>query len=194
MALLAAIALIAGASIAYEILLTRLFSILLWHHFAYMIISVALLGIGASGTFLAFAREFLAPRFTAVFAGCAVLFAVSVVAGFAVAQRVPFNPLEVIWDLRQQLYLAQLYLLLALPFFAVGIAIGLAFTRFAERIPALYAADLLGAGWGRSSLWRCYSSPRHRQACASSAGSALPLQRSPRGPVPRAGRRLRLSP
>jgi hypothetical protein len=58
-ALLAAIGILAGASIAYEILLTRLFSILLWHHFAYMIISVALLGIGASGTFLAFAGRFL---------------------------------------------------------------------------------------------------------------------------------------
>jgi spermidine synthase len=147
-ALPAAIAILAGAAIAHEILLMRLFSILLWHHFAYMIISVALLGIGASGTFLAFARVPLARRFTTTFAGCAVLFAVSTVAGFALAQRVPFNPLEVIWDLDQQLYLAQMYLLLAVPFFAVGLAIGLALTRFAERIPALYQADLLGAGLG----------------------------------------------
>src|SRR5215218_715234 len=72
MALLAAIGILAGASVAYEILLTRLFSILLWHHFAYMIISVALLGIGASGTFLAFAREMLTARFTEAFAGCAI--------------------------------------------------------------------------------------------------------------------------
>jgi hypothetical protein len=90
----------------------------------------------------------MAHRFTMAFAGCAALFAVSAVAGFALAQRVPFNPLEVIWDLNQQLYLAQIYLLLAVPFFAVGLAIGLAFTRFAERIPALYRADLLSAGLG----------------------------------------------
>ena len=49
-----------------------------------------------------------------------MLFAISSVGGFALAQRVPFNPLEVIWDLDQQLHLAQIYLLLALPFFAVG--------------------------------------------------------------------------
>jgi hypothetical protein len=55
-ALLVAIGILAGAALAYEILLARLFSILLWHHFAYMIISVALLGIGASGTVLAFTR------------------------------------------------------------------------------------------------------------------------------------------
>src|SRR5919202_2897669 len=148
MALLAAVGILAGASIAYEILLMRLFSILLWHHFAHMIISVALLGIGASGTVLAFARNALGRRFTAVFAGCAVLFAVSAPAGFALAQRVPFNPLEVIWDLDQQLHLARIYLLLAVPFFAIGVAIGLAFVRFTEQIASIYRADLLGAGLG----------------------------------------------
>src|SRR5918994_439226 len=148
MALAAAVGILAGASIAYEILLTRLFSILLWHHFAHMIISVALLGIGASGTALAFLRDALASRFTLAFTACATLFAVSAVGGFALAQRVPFNPLEVIWDLEQQLHLARIYLLLALPFFAVGVAIGLAFVRFSDRIAALYRADLVGAGSG----------------------------------------------
>ena len=138
-ALLAAIGILAGASIAYEILLTRLLAILLWHHFAYMIISVALLGIGASGTFLAFARGMLTPRFTEAFAGCATVFAASAIGGFALAQRVQFNPLEVIWDPGQQLHLAQIYGLLALPFFAVGTAIGLAFIVYENRIAAIYA-------------------------------------------------------
>ena len=145
---LAAVSLLSAAAIAYEILLTRLFSIILWHHFAYMIISVALLGVGASGTFLAFARPFLAPRFAASFAACAALFGLSSVAGFALAQRVPFNPLEVIWDLGQQLHLLRIYLLLALPFFASATAIGLALARFGGRIGAIYRADLTGAGVG----------------------------------------------
>ncbi len=153
MALLVAISILAGAALAYEILLARLFSILLWHHFAYMIISVALLGIGASGTALAFARG---PRtsssFGLGFTGCAVLFAISTVGGFALAQRVPFNPLEVIWDVQQQLHLAQIYLLLALPFFASGAAIGLAFMHRGEQIAAIYRADLLGAGAGALSI------------------------------------------
>ena len=46
------VALISAAALAYEVLLMRLFSIIQWHHFAYMIISLALLGYGASGTFL----------------------------------------------------------------------------------------------------------------------------------------------
>ena len=51
------VALISAAAIAYEILLIRLLSIIHWHHFAYMIISVALLGFGASGTFLSLLKR-----------------------------------------------------------------------------------------------------------------------------------------
>ncbi len=65
---LAAVSLLSAAAIALEILLMRMFSIEQWHHFAYMIISVALLGYGASGTFLCFARERLLVRFPAAFA------------------------------------------------------------------------------------------------------------------------------
>jgi hypothetical protein len=62
---LVAVAVLSAAILAYEVLLMRLFSIIWWHHFAYMIISVALLGFGASGTALALARERLLPRFAA---------------------------------------------------------------------------------------------------------------------------------
>src|SRR5215813_7821057 len=92
---LAAIALLSGAALGYEILLTRLFSIVLWHHFAYMMISVALLGYGAAGTFVALAQSALVPRYAAVFATGAVLFGLTAVAAFALAQRVGFNPLEI---------------------------------------------------------------------------------------------------
>jgi hypothetical protein len=54
---LAAVAMLSAAALGYEILLMRLFSIILWHHFAYMMISVALLGYGAAGTFVALARR-----------------------------------------------------------------------------------------------------------------------------------------
>jgi hypothetical protein len=77
-----------------------------------------------------------------------VLFATSAVGGFALAQRVPFNPLEIIWDAGQQINLAQIYGLIALPFFAVGAAIGFAFIVYKNRIAAIYGADLIGAALG----------------------------------------------
>ena len=49
---LASVALLSSAALATEILLSRSFAVVHWHHFAYMMISVALLGYGASGTFL----------------------------------------------------------------------------------------------------------------------------------------------
>lgn len=58
------IAILSMTALAYEILLMRLFSIIQWHHFAYMIISLALLGYGASGTFLSIFREKLLSRYS----------------------------------------------------------------------------------------------------------------------------------
>jgi hypothetical protein len=146
MELLAAVSLLSAAAIAYELLLTRLFAVALWHHFAYMIISLALLGYGASGTFLVFVRHRLQARFAASFAALAVSFGLGAIGCYALAWRVPFNPLEVIWDWRQFLYLAAMYLLLALPFFAAGSAIGLTLAAWPARIGAIYRADLTGAG------------------------------------------------
>jgi spermidine synthase len=152
MPLLVAVSLLSAAAIAYEILLTRLFAIALWHHFVYMIISLALLGYGASGTFLVFVRDRALAQLGASVAALAVSFGLAAVGCFALAWRLPFNPLEVIWDWRQQLYLAAMYVLLALPFFAAGSAIGLSLAARAARIGAIYRADLTGAGMGALSI------------------------------------------
>ncbi len=143
-----AIALISTGLLAYEVLLTRLFSIIQWHHFAYMVISIALLGYGASGTFLAVARERLGRHFVSVFASCAAFFAVSAIASFVVAQRLPFNALAVIWEPIQLLYLSLLYLLFTVPFACGATCIGLALTTFPSEIGRIYRSDMLGAGTG----------------------------------------------
>src|SRR5688500_873799 len=147
-ATLGAVAVISAAILAYEVLLMRLFSIIWWHHFAYMIISIALLGFGASGTALALVGMRLIRRFDLAFAACAALFAVTAVVSCAAAMRLPFNALAIIWDPRQLLWLGAIYVLVVLPFFFGGSAIGLAFSRFSQDIGRLYAFDLVGAGIG----------------------------------------------
>jgi len=132
----------------YEILLTRLFSIIQWHHFAYMMISVALLGYGAAGTFVALTRGTLLRRFDAVFASGALLFGITAVAGFSLAQRVSFNPLEILWDPEQPLRLLAIYGLLFVPFFCAATCICVSFTRFADEPHRIYSYDILGAGAG----------------------------------------------
>jgi hypothetical protein len=142
------VALVSAAALAYEVLLMRLFSIIQWHHFAYMIISLALLGYGASGTFIALAGPALLQRFERAYWSCLVLFGLSAVACGLLAQRIPFNAEEVLWDWHQPLRLLALYLLLSLPFFFAASGIALALTRYGKDVPRIYAADLLGAGAG----------------------------------------------
>ena len=101
-----AVATLSAAILAYEVLLMRLLAIVQWHHFAYMVISIALLGFGASGTFLALAQDWLKPRFVLAFAANAALFGILALVVFALGERVPFNALEVIWNPKQLLYLA----------------------------------------------------------------------------------------
>src|SRR5512134_1219784 len=142
------VALVSAAALAYEVLLMRLFSIIQWHHFAYMIISLALLGYGASGTVIALAGSSLLRRFERAYWFCLVLFGLSAVVCGLLAQRIPFNAEEVLWDWHQPLRLLALYLLLALPFFFAASGIALALTRYGKDVPRIYAADLLGAGAG----------------------------------------------
>lgn len=143
-----AVALLSAAVIGYEILLTRLFSIIQWHHFAYMVISLALLGFGAAGTFVMLARRWLERYFSAAFGAGAAAFGVSAFGCFAIAQRIPFNALEIAWGGWQLAWLLVIYVLLALPFFFAASAICLAFLHFKERLGLLYRFDLIGAGLG----------------------------------------------
>jgi len=149
---LAAIALLSAAALGYEILLMRLFSIILWHHFAYMMISVAMLGYGAAGTFVALAQRSLLRRYEFVFSAAAALFGITAVGGFLLAQRVAFDPLEMLWDPRQPLRLLVIYALLFVPFFCAATSICVTFARFADQPHRIYSYDILGAGAGALSI------------------------------------------
>jgi SAM-dependent methyltransferase len=138
--------------LAYEVLLIRLFAIVQWHYFAYMAISIALLGFGASGTFIFLAQGWLRPHFTAAFVVNAAAFGITGLTGFIVAQRLPFNALEVAWEPRQLLFLLIHYILFVVPFFAGANCIGLAFAHFGKQIGRIYAFNLGGSGLGALGL------------------------------------------
>ncbi|MGD2112517.1 MAG: SAM-dependent methyltransferase [Gammaproteobacteria bacterium] len=145
---LISVALLSVSVLAYEILLMRLFSIIQWHHFAYMVISLALLGYGVSGTLVTLLRARLLARFAAVYTGCIGAFALTAVYCYLAAQQVPFNAELVLWDARQPAWLMLLYLLLATPFLFAATALALALMRYSDAIGRVYAFDLAGAGLG----------------------------------------------
>ena len=143
-----ALAVVSAATLAYEVLLVRLFAIVQWYHFAFMAISIALLGFGLSGTLLALLQDRVRARFTATFALGAVLFAFTAPAGFLVAQALPFNALAVVWEPGQLLYLPAMYLLLAVPFFCGATCVGAAFVCHGDRVGRVYAFNLIGSAAG----------------------------------------------
>ena len=143
---------LSAAARGYELLLLRLFAIIQWHHFAYLAISVALLGIGAAGTFVTLARRALLATYPHSFFLAAAAFAVAAVACFAAAERLPFNALEIAWNPAEFLGLTAIYLLLLIPFFCAATALCIAYSGFGGSIPQLYGADILGAGLGSLGL------------------------------------------
>src|SRR5947208_10130774 len=59
---LAGVALISGTLLMTELALTRIFSVVMYYHFAFLAISIALFGLSASGIFAYVARRWLEPR------------------------------------------------------------------------------------------------------------------------------------
>ncbi len=146
------IALLSSAVLGYEILLMRLFSITQWHNFAYMIISLALLGYGISGSFLLLTQRWLLQRFHHSLRANLFLFAISTIGSYLLIQQIPFNPQEVLWDISQQGYLLLIYLLLMLPFFFAANAIALTLIHYRGKMSLVYGYDLLGAGIGSLAI------------------------------------------
>src|SRR5258705_9292487 len=107
-----------------------------------------MLGCGAAARFVALSQRFLCAHFTPVFITSAAAFGITAVAGFLVAQRIAFNPLELLWDPLQPLRLLAVYALLFVPFFFAATCTCLTFTRFGAQAHRVYAFDLGGAGFG----------------------------------------------
>ena len=160
---LAAVAVLSAAALGYEVLLTRLFSIVQWHHFAFLVISVALLGFGASGTFLLVLGERIRTRIEPFLALAALGFGLSAPVCFVIAERVPFNVLDAPWSPGSLGWLLVIELLLAVPFFFAATGIGRALVVFRHRLSRVYAVDLAGAGLGAAaSVGLLYLVPAER--------------------------------
>ncbi len=143
--------LLAGSVLVLEVALTRVFSVMAWHHFAYVIISLGMLGFGAASTFLTVSKRFAGDGVDArLVCKYALAFCITTMLAFAVATKVRFHPSEMYdyGDFSNTFSLAMLYAIVGVPFFFAGVCIGYLISRAGEAINRLYFADLLGAGAG----------------------------------------------
>ena len=143
--------LIGAVGIAYQILLMRVFSIAQWHHFAYMIISIAMLGFGASGTVLALLRPRLEGREAAGLRATACALPIGLIACYVLSQKIPFETFQLVSQPRQIGYLLVLYVILALPFFLVSTCIAFTFFLNPGHIGRLYFFNMVGSGLGAAA-------------------------------------------
>lgn len=138
--------------LAYEILIMRLLSIGQWHHFAYMAISMALLGFGAAGSMLFLLFEAIKRSLEEWLVGLAAAAAVSFPLAFSLSQRVGLDPLQLVWQPSQWLSMLLTYLLMAVPFLLAGGIVGIILTGAGAQAHRMYAVDLLGAGGGALAI------------------------------------------
>ena len=146
------ILLISAAGIAYQVVLMRVLSIAQWHHFAYMIISIAMLGFGASGTVLALLRPRLRGREASCLRATALLLCFSLIGCYALSQKIPFETFELVSQPNQIGYLIALYVVLAIPFFLVSTCITLGFFLNPKHIGRLYFFNMVGSGLGAAGV------------------------------------------
>ncbi|HEY3135879.1 MAG TPA: hypothetical protein VGL29_07610 [Blastocatellia bacterium] len=140
------ISLITLSVLMLELSLTRLFSATMYYHFAFMAISLALFGSGASGVFVYVIQRGLKPEHTGRWLSFAAMsFALSNLFSLYVILS---NPLTFETGPENYYRLAKIYGAAALPFFFAGCAVTLAITRLASEISKLYLFDLAGAALG----------------------------------------------
>ena len=139
---------LSAATLIFEIALTRVFSVAQWYHFAFMTVSLALLGFGASGTLLALSPRLLKRDLAKLLATLCLAFSISVVGSYLISDQVPFDSFQIAFDRRQIIYLAIYYLSLAVPFFFTGLGIGVLLAAMPDQAGKIYFANLIGSGLG----------------------------------------------
>ena len=146
--MLAAVFAVSAALLALEVLLLRFFAVEHYHHFAYAVIAVAMLGGGTSGTLLVLLRERVRGHERRLFRWACVAFALLAAGAPWLAQGLPFEPTALAWSPGAWVALAAVQAVLALPFAAGTAAVILAMQADPGRTPHLYAANLAGSGLG----------------------------------------------
>ncbi len=176
---------LSAAMLGLEITLTRVFALAQWYHFAFMAISVALLGLGAGGTALALWPA-LAHRPRRLAALSALAFSLSTLGSYLAANWLPFDAYRISLERIQFVYLAVYYLVLCVPFFFASLGIGVLLVAFPGASHRLYAVNLLGSAAGGALAPLALSAAGGAgavawwAALAGLAGIALALASAPR--------------
>jgi|AGTN01.3.fsa_nt_gi Spermidine synthase len=141
--------LLALVTLMFELVLTRVFSVSMWYHFAFMAISVAMFGMTAGAVLVyLFPKFFTDENINQRLTFFSVLYAVSIFLSTQIELVLP-DLISVIFPGKIVLpYLGATYVNVSIPFVFSGICISLLLTKFEKFVGRLYAFDLVGAASG----------------------------------------------
>lgn len=145
MAAYVGIFIISAATLLLELTLLRLFAVQQFYHFAFMAISLALLGAGASGSVLSLRRRHPSSP------GVCLAFGLTTLGAYLIINFLPFDSFSIAWDRRQVVYLAIYFLAATVPFLCSGLLVGsrlIAAGRARGGAHFVYAANLIGSAFG----------------------------------------------
>ncbi len=136
------IVLISAGSLTFEVGLTRLFAIQQFHHFAFVVVSLAVLGFAASGLILSLRRRPVS------FPLLAVAFALATAFSYLTMNFLPFDSYSIAWDFRQVWILLLYFSVAGAPFLLSGWAVGACMATAGAEAHRPYAANLAGSALG----------------------------------------------
>src|SRR6185369_6629188 len=140
------VALVAGAVIALQIGIMRIFSVGSWAHFGSLVVSLAMLGFGLTSAIMCVTTAWFDRHWRGVAGTALALFGPLAVAANLLAQQIPFNAIFLVSDPMQKWRLAANFMLYMLPFLAGAFFLGTVFLKAQKIFGRVYFADLTGAG------------------------------------------------
>ena len=148
--LMAAVALLSIALIAYQVAVIQLLSYVQWYHFANMVISVALLGFGAAGTLLTVKRNWLLQHSNTLLPVLMIVCGLMMMGAveLSLSRFARYDSYLLFTDRPQWLKLLLNSLFFFIPFLLGALALGIVFIKYVEQIGSFYFSNLVGSGVG----------------------------------------------
>ena len=145
-ALLLSVGFLAGAVIALQIGVMRIFAVGSWAHFGSLVVGLAMLGFGLASVVIGIGRAWFERRWWATATAALLLFGPLAVGCSLLAQQLPFNAIFLVSDPAQKWRLFANLLLYLLPFLSGAFFLGIVFLKGRTGFGQLYFADLTGSG------------------------------------------------
>ena len=139
---------LSAAVLLLELTLTRVYSVTQGYHFAFLAVSLGLLGFGASGTVLFVGRELLLRKTRFLLPLSAFLFTLTTLGAYWAINTIPFDSYRLIVDREMVGWMTAFYMVQIVPFFFAGLVLGGALVADPANVHRIYGSSLVGAGAG----------------------------------------------